>query len=262
VYNADDARVARLGRAFEGETISYGLTARRADVTASGVVSEGIAGTTFTLRRGKERAKVALRLAGRQHVYNALAAAAAGFVCGLDAKGIARGLARVRPAKMRGEVHRTPRGILVVDESYNSNPAAMERALELLAETRPRGRRILAMGDMLELGPSAKRAHAGIGRLAARSGIDLMVAVGPLSRHAADAARAAGAAAGHTRRRRRSAAVHPFDDSESAARFLLSETRRGDLVLVKGSRGMKMERVVSALVHGAAATAPPASGGA
>jgi UDP-N-acetylmuramoyl-tripeptide--D-alanyl-D-alanine ligase len=262
VYNADDARVARLGRAFEGETIPYGLTARRVEVTASSVVSKGIAGTHFTLRRGSERAKVTLRLAGRQHVYNALAAAAAGFACGLDAKSIARGLGRVRPAAMRGEVHRTPKGVVIVDESYNSNPAAMERALELLADTRPRGRRILAMGDMLELGPSAARAHATLGRLAARSGIDLMVAVGPLSRHAADAASAAGRSTGRTRRGAKSPAVHPFDDSESAARFLLSEARRGDLVLVKGSRGMKMERVVRALLGTADGTSRAATGGA
>jgi UDP-N-acetylmuramoyl-tripeptide--D-alanyl-D-alanine ligase len=248
IYNADDARVARLGRAFAGGTISYGLQARRAEVTASGVASLGLAGTRFTLRRGGERAKVAIRLAGRQHVYNALAAAAAGFACGLDAKSIARGLARVRPAAMRGEVHRGPRGVVIVDETYNSNPVAMERALELLTDTRPRGRRILAMGDMLELGPSAARAHAALGRLAARSAIDLMVAVGPLSRHAADAADAAGSRAGRTRRGAQRPAVHRFDDSESAARFLLSEVRRGDLVLVKGSRGMKMERVVRALL--------------
>ena len=262
VYNADDARVARLGRAFRGKAIAYGLEARRLEVTATGVASLGLRGTRFTLRRGTERAGVALRLAGRQHVYNALAAAAAGFACGLDAKSIARGLARVRPASMRGEVHRTPKGVVVIDESYNSNPAAMERALELLAETRPRGRRILAMGDMLELGPIAVRAHAGIGRLAARSGIDLMVAVGPLTRHAAQAAVAAGHGAGRSRRGRRRPAVQPFDDSESAARFLLSEVRRGDLVLVKGSRGMKMERLVLALRGAAEPAARAASGGA
>jgi UDP-N-acetylmuramoyl-tripeptide--D-alanyl-D-alanine ligase len=240
VYNADDARVARLGRAFQGPSLSYGLTARRADVTASQVRSEGLGGTRFTLKRGRERASVTLRLAGRQHVYNALAAAAAGFACGIDARSIARGLSRVHPAAMRGEVHRTRRGVVIVDESYNSNPAAMERAIELLAETRPRGRRILAMGDMLELGPTAARSHARLGRLAAGSRIDVLLAVGPLSRHAAAAARAA---------RTARPAVHPFDDSESAARFLLSEARRGDLVLVKGSRGMKMERLVQALLH-------------
>lgn len=262
VYNADDARVARLGRAFQGEAISYSLRARRAEVTAAGVASLGLAGTRFTLCRGSERAKVALHLAGRQHVYNALAAAAAGFACGLDAKSIARGLGRVRPASMRGEVHRSARGVVILDESYNSNPAAMERAIELLADTRPRGRRILAMGDMLELGPTAARAHAALGRLAARSGIDLMVAVGPLSRHAADAASAAGRRAGRTRRAAKGPAVHTFDDSESAARFLLSEARRGDLVLVKGSRGMKMERVVRALLGTADGPARAATGGA
>ena len=272
VYNADDARVARLGRAFKGERLAYGITARRADVGADEIVSLGLKGTRFTLRHGKSRAPVRLGIPGRHHVYNALAAAATGFACGLDASDIAAGLAQVRPAAMRGVLHRRQDGAEILDDSYNSNPAAMERAIELLAETTPRGRRILAAGDMLELGPVSARAHTRIGALAARAGIDLLVAVGPLSQKMAAAAsqkRPARASASVGGGRRRAAAPTPatqvrhYDTSEEAAAWLAAEVRPGDLVLVKGSRGIRMERVVRALLGdsgpsaGAAAVTAP-----
>jgi UDP-N-acetylmuramoyl-tripeptide--D-alanyl-D-alanine ligase len=274
VYNADDARVARLGRAFKGRSLPYGIASRRAEVAAEEIVSLGLKGTRFTLRHGDARAPVRLGLPGRHHVYNALAAAATGFACGLDASDIAAGLAQVRPAAMRGVLHRRQDGAEILDDSYNSNPAAMERAIELLSETEPRGRRILAAGDMLELGPAAARAHTRIGTLAARAGIDLLVAVGPLSRKMAAAAerpRPARVAAAAGRRRGATPArvaaapgsvtqVRHFDTSEEAAAFLASEARPGDLVLVKGSRGIRMERVVRALLgdSGSAATGPAA----
>ena len=236
VYNADDARVARLGKAFKGAALSYGITARKAEVKADDIVSLGLKGSRFTLRYGDKRAPVRLAIPGRHHVYNALAAAATGFACGLDASDIAAGLGQMRPAAMRGVLHRRQDGVEILDDSYNSNPAAMERAIELLAETEPRGRRILAAGDMLELGPASARAHTRIGSLAARAGIDLLVAVGPLSKRMATAA-------GKTRTQ-----VRHCDSSEEAATYLASEIRPGDLVLVKGSRGIRMERVVRALL--------------
>src|SRR5262249_44528077 len=155
VWNADDSRVARLGRAYPGRSIGYGLRGRGREVSAEQIVSLGLEGTRFTLCRGRERVPVALKLAGRQHVGNALAARAAGLAGGR----IAAGLATVGPAPMRGVLHRRADGVVVLDDSYNSNPAAMERAIELLAETTPLGRRILAAGDMLELGPYGARAH-------------------------------------------------------------------------------------------------------
>jgi len=236
VYNGDDSRVAEIGRAFPGRSIPFGLTARGRDVTADEITPLGLAGTRFVLRRGEERTPVLLGLAGRHHVYNALAAAAAGYACGLDGEGIARGLQTVRPAPMRGVLHRRPDGVEILDDAYNSNPAAMERAIELLKEARPRGRRILASGDMLELGPYASRAHTRLGEQAARAAIDLLVAVGPLSRRAAEAARQGVREVVH------------FESSEAAAAWIAAAVLPGDLVLVKGSRGMKMERVVEALL--------------
>jgi UDP-N-acetylmuramoyl-tripeptide--D-alanyl-D-alanine ligase len=267
VWNADDPRVARLGREFPGPSIAFGLSGRGREVTAEDVTGDGVRGTRFVLRRGDVRAPVRLVLPGRQHVHNALAAAAVGFACGLEAEAIARGLATVRPAAMRGVLHRRADGAEILDDSYNSNPAAMERAIELLREAAPRGRRILAAGDMLELGPYAARAHARIGVLAAGAGFDLFVAVGPLMEKAAAAAtggRAAGGgtggagaraggsrgAASATGRRATAMEVRHFADAAGAAAWLAGAVRPGDLVLVKGSRGMRMERIVRALAGG------------
>ncbi len=246
VWNADDARVGRLARAFRGTTISYGVRARKAQITADAIVVLGLAGCRFRLRHGGASTEVTLHLPGRHNVYNALAAAAVGHSLGIDLEAIRLGLQAVRPAAMRGVLHRLPDGVEVLDDAYNSNPAAMEKAIELLRDAQPRGRRVLVAGDMLELGPLETRAHARLGEQVAKSGIDLFVAVGPRSARAAKAAARPGAAS--------SPEVRHFPDSEAAAPFVAGACRAGDLILVKGSRGMKMERVVQALLKKAGAT--------
>jgi UDP-N-acetylmuramoyl-tripeptide--D-alanyl-D-alanine ligase len=250
IFNADDPYAARLGRAFKGPRIAYGIDARRTDVGAEEVAVLGLEGSRFVLRRGSERQTVTLRLPGRHNVYNALAAAAAGAALGIDAGATRRGLESVRPAAMRGVLHRLPGGVELLDDSYNSNPSAMERAIAILAEARPRGRRILVAGDMLELGPYERRAHKALGAQVAASGIDLYVAVGP---------RSEGAAAAAARSKRRLEVRH-FPDAAAAAPFVVAAVRPGDLVLVKGSRGTQMERVVVALLEAAGAPAPGGGG--
>jgi UDP-N-acetylmuramoyl-tripeptide--D-alanyl-D-alanine ligase len=256
VYNADDPRVARLGRAFRGTTLSYGMVAKGCDVTARGVEPEGLGGVRFTLEHGREKTSVRLAIAGRHHVYNALAAAACGYACGIASDAIAAGLAAVKPAPMRGVLHRRADGTEILDDSYNSNPTAMERVIDLLQAAEPRGRRVLVAGDMLELGPYASRAHARIGALASKAGLDLFVAVGPLSEKAAEAARRPAGRGGKSPARGQGRGsprgggpeVRHFDTSDEAGAWLKDAVRPGDLVLVKGSRGMKMERVVQALL--------------
>jgi UDP-N-acetylmuramoyl-tripeptide--D-alanyl-D-alanine ligase len=250
VYNADDPWTAKLGRAFKGKTLPYGINARKAEITAEEIAVDGLAGTRFVLRRGRERETVQLRLPGRHNIYNALAAAAAGHALGIDTSTIRRGLESVGPAAMRGVLHRLPNGVEVLDDSYNSNPTAMEKAIDLLQEVRPRGRRILVAGDMLELGPYEKQAHTALGERVAAAGIDLFVAVGPRSRLAAEAARAAqpeGPGGPPPTE------IRHFEDAGAAAPFVAAASRTGDLVLVKGSRGMRMERVVQALLTAAGA---------
>jgi UDP-N-acetylmuramoyl-tripeptide--D-alanyl-D-alanine ligase len=238
VFNADDRLVARLGQEFGGPKIPYGLASKKARVRAEAIEVEGLGGSRFVLRSNGGGVPVRLSLPGRHNVFNALAAASVGIAMGLQADEIRRGLEAVRPASMRGVLHRLPGGIELLDDSYNSNPAAMERAIESLKCATPRGRRVLVSGDMLELGAYGARAHARLGAQVAKAGIDLFVAVGPLSRRAADAARAAGGRD-----------VTHVPDSEAAAAFVSSVVRPGDLIVVKGSRGMKMERVVQALLR-------------
>jgi UDP-N-acetylmuramoyl-tripeptide--D-alanyl-D-alanine ligase len=246
VFNADDRLVARLGRAFKGPKIPYGVAARKARVRAEAIEVEGLAGSRFILRTDGASVPVRLTLPGRHNVFNALAAASLGLAMGLECEPIRRGLEAVRPASMRGVLHRLAGGAEILDDSYNSNPAAMERAIESLEAASPPGRRVLVSGDMLELGPYEVQAHARLGRQVAEAGIDLFVAVGPLSRRAADSARAAGARD-----------VKHVPDSEAAADLVASAVRPGDLILVKGSRGMRMERVVQALLERHAQTDGP-----
>ena len=253
VVNADDPRVARLGRAFKGKTLSYGIRSSRAEVRAGEIVQEGVSGTRFELSRGTEHESVRLRLPGRHNVYNALAAAAVGYALGLDTWAIRRALEAASPAAMRGALHRLPGGLELLDDSYNSNPTAMEKAIDLLRDATPHGRRVLVSGDMLELGPYEKRAHAHLGEQVAAAGLDLFVAVGPRSAAAAETARATPPGSSPVE------VIH-FPDAGEAAPWVAGALRDGDLVLVKGSRGMRMETVVRAILERAGRPAGTAGG--
>jgi UDP-N-acetylmuramoyl-tripeptide--D-alanyl-D-alanine ligase len=136
---------------------------------------------------------------------------------------------------MRGALLKFSGEVRVLDETYNSNPKAMERTLETLS-TLPARRKVVVSGDMLELGPDGLPAHRRLGEQVAGAGAALFVAVGPLSRLAAESATAAGLLE-----------VRHFEDSSAAAEFLAPALADGDLVLVKGSRGMKMERIVDSI---------------
>jgi UDP-N-acetylmuramoyl-tripeptide--D-alanyl-D-alanine ligase len=136
---------------------------------------------------------------------------------------------------MRGALLRMKGGIRLLDETYNSNPRAMERTLDTLARMRAE-RKVVAAGDMRELGSAESEAHRAMGEQVAHSGAALFIAVGSLSRLAAETARASGVPE-----------VRHFPDSETAAAWTAAALRPGDLVLVKGSRGMAMERIVEAI---------------
>jgi UDP-N-acetylmuramoyl-tripeptide--D-alanyl-D-alanine ligase len=126
--------------------------------------------------------------------------------------------------------------VRIIVDCYNANPASTRAAVRLLAESKAKGRRIAVLGDMLELGPTTAQLHADVGAYVAAQGIDTLIASGPLARHLAQGARAAGMAA-----------VQEAADAPAAAAELLALVEPGDVVLVKGSRGMRLERVVQAL---------------
>jgi UDP-N-acetylmuramoyl-tripeptide--D-alanyl-D-alanine ligase len=143
----------------------------------------------------------------------------------------------LKPFAMRGTLILLGKGIRLVDDSYNSNPGALDAALKTLTLL-PASRRVAVLGDMLELGEKEGEFHTGAGRTAARSGWDLLVTVGPLARRMAEGAAAAGMDP---------ACMLSFADSAEAAGGIAPLLREGDLLLVKGSRGVRMERIVEAL---------------
>jgi UDP-N-acetylmuramoyl-tripeptide--D-alanyl-D-alanine ligase len=234
VLNADDPRVAGMAADTRARVITYG-TAPTAIVRAVGDITDGPNGLVFTVEYGGARRAIALPLSGRHNVVNALAATGAGVALGFTLEQIAAGLASARPVKGRC-VWRTVGDVRILDDTYNANPASVRAALETAVAHRDGARFVAVLGDMLELGPGAEASHREIGRQAAESGAALVVGMGRHSAALVDAARAAGAETHHT---------ETFEDTVA---FLLKALAPGDLVLVKGSRGMRMERIVDALV--------------
>lgn len=252
VINVSDPRVAAIGRRHEkagGRVARYATGEDDAAEAAAGIVvrardvrpaPSGETGTRFRLEHRPtpedpwSAVEVRLSLHGRYNVDNFLAAATAALAAGVSAEDVAAAGRDAEPSSMRGVVRRLPGDVTVIDDVYNSNPHALARALESAAEM-PGRRHWAVLGDMLELGPDAPRYHAEAGRVAAERGFDPVAGVGNLSRGLVEAAHRAGSR------------VHHFADVEDAGRWAAQEVEDGDLVLVKGSRGIGLEAVVTAL---------------
>jgi len=235
VLNADDARVAGMTRDAAARVVTYGRAAT-AQVRAVGEAVEAARGVTFALEAGGARAPVTLALAGRHNVVNALAAAAVGVALGVPLEAIARGLAEAQPVAGRC-VWRAAGQVRILDDTYNANPVSLRAALETVAAGRGAGRLVVVLGDMLELGAITEEAHRDAGRAVVAAGAGELVGVGRSAFWAVEAARAAGLAEAHH--------ATTFEDTVA---HLLKRLVPGDTVLVKGSRGMRLERVVDALV--------------
>ncbi len=236
VANADDPEVARICGGRAQRVVWYGLE-RGAEVRAEGVAAApaGRDGSRFRLVAGGDSARVDLPIHGAYNVGNFLAAAATAHALGLAADEIAAAAAAARPAAMRGVVHRLAGGTVVIDDSYNSNPEALARALESAAALGGK-RRWAVLGEMLELGPEAPEFHARAGAAAARLGFSPVVGVGEAARPLVEAARKSGAEG------------RWLADAAAAAAAAPALLEAGDVVLVKGSRGVGLESVVRGLV--------------
>jgi UDP-N-acetylmuramoyl-tripeptide--D-alanyl-D-alanine ligase len=245
VLNVDDPRVARMAAIciakrddHSGSQVVYFGRNDAAHVAAGDVVDHGLFGTEFTLVTLKGDARVRLPLAGAHFISNALAAAAVALHFGATPAAVAERLAHAAPAPHRGVVHRFADGFTVIDDTYNSNPQALIDASRLLARVSNAPRRILAAGEMLELGPESERMHFDAGAKIAAQGVDLLVGVRGHARELARGARAGGLA---------EEAVHFLEDAKTAAAWLVERVRPGDVILVKGSRGVRMEKIVEAI---------------
>jgi UDP-N-acetylmuramoyl-tripeptide--D-alanyl-D-alanine ligase len=237
VLNADDAFFPLLAARSPCRVVSFGHRPG-AEVTADEVVVRQDGSTEFRLRGRWGEQRVTLAVGGRHHALNAAAAAAAAAAAGADPSWIAPGLASFPGADQRSRIIHAPGGFIVIDDCYNAAPDSMRAALELLEDMPAKGGKWAALGEMKELGPLAPEWHREIGELAGASGIAGLVTVGELGRYLAEGARRL--LAGEQ-------VVETSDNSEAVA-ALLARLRRGDVVLVKGSRAMAMEEIVERLL--------------
>jgi UDP-N-acetylmuramoyl-tripeptide--D-alanyl-D-alanine ligase len=229
VLNADDEYVAQFGRDFHGNVITYGFHAS-ADVRAENFRSQGVFGSNFDVVIGGCREHATLPLLGVHNIANALAAVSVSVERGLAPSEAVMALATITPADKRGQVVKLG-NITVINDCYNSNPQALDAMVDALAAT-PAARRIVVAGEMLELGPSAEAMHRQCGRHFAQNRIDVLLGVRGLAEPMAESAREAGI---------RAEFVATPDE---AGEWLARETRPGDVVLLKASRGVKLERAL------------------
>ena len=234
IYNADDPLVGKLAGRFGGKKISFGLS-KDADIRADNIEIRNLGETRFRLLCGGAAYGAALPFAGGHYVLNALPGVAFALSLGMTPEEIVPALGRLRQAEMRGNILRFREGVAVIDDSYNSSPRALMSMVEVLADTPGFSRRVLFAGEMLELGPSAPRLHYECGEYAAKRGIDMVVGVGGNALEIVRAAEKAGTKALF------------FETSEDAATFAVENIQPGGLVLVKGSRGIHMEKIVSGI---------------
>jgi UDP-N-acetylmuramoyl-tripeptide--D-alanyl-D-alanine ligase len=252
VLNADDARVLAFGSFAPGRVLTYGIE-QQAFFTAENIEDRGALGTTFDYVSPEGRVRLDLTLPGRHVITNALASLAAASVWGIGIEEARAVLPKLQPPAMRGELLQFSNGAALINDSYNASPAALQAMTALLAATPGFRRRILAAGEMRELGEASAQLHREAGDYAAKTGrIDWIIGVEGQALQLIEGAASAGMPRDH---------LKFFSSSQGAAQFLQTELRPGDLLLVKGSRGVKMERIVEALLaqHGATDTAAEVS---
>jgi UDP-N-acetylmuramoyl-tripeptide--D-alanyl-D-alanine ligase len=239
VANADDPRVMARTSIFAARTITFGLSAR-ADVRATAVQHRGLDGVAATVTTPHGQMQLSTPLLGLGNLSNVLAATAVAAELGVALDAIAERAAAMRPAAHRGALLRLPGGVTLIDDSYNSSPAALKQSLATVAAATGSARKIAVLGEMLELGAHATRLHRECGRAAAEAGLDLLITVGSdPAKQLADAARAAGLPDANV--------MHEATSAE-AAELAFKRVRPGDLVLVKGSRGIRTDIVVERLM--------------
>jgi UDP-N-acetylmuramoyl-tripeptide--D-alanyl-D-alanine ligase len=248
VINNDNEHVVRISKGFEGRIVTYGADTD-AQYRARNIRERGLLGTHFTLEAEGASREFDLAMPGRHNLDNLIAAIATARAIGISWNGIERGVKNVQPAYHRGVILQV-RGATIYDDTYNSNPYALKRTLELMTQADTNGRRIAVVGDMLELGEHEERFHKEAGREMPKS-IDIVIAVGTRGNWVLEGAREAGFKNG---------ALHHFDNAEAAGHFLTGFIQPDDLVLIKGSRGVGLDKAVAILEETANRQPPTANG--
>ncbi|MEQ1604598.1 MAG: UDP-N-acetylmuramoyl-tripeptide--D-alanyl-D-alanine ligase [Pyrinomonadaceae bacterium] len=235
VLNADDPRVAAMSSLSKGKVVTYGIE-HDADVRAENFAFERFGETKFTLVASGERADVLFPLNGKHNILNALAASAVGIHFGMTIGQVAESLRTVEAPPQRGEVLNFAAGFTVINDSYNSNPDALISMVQTLVDGAGASRKILVAGEMLELGPDAANIHRETGSKIADSGVDFVIGVRGFAEQLVEGAKQSGLDARFAQ------------DSDVAGEMLCDLVRSGDVILVKGSRGVRTEKVIEKLL--------------
>jgi UDP-N-acetylmuramoyl-tripeptide--D-alanyl-D-alanine ligase len=237
IYNFDDLRLRRALQQFQGKTISFGFDPG-AQLRASEICRWGLWGQKTTVSQRGKNWPLEIQLPGPHQIYNALAATAVGLSLGLAPQQISQALKRFQSLEKRSQLHSHESGLVIFNDCYNANPGSMAMALQTLAHLKNQGRVLAALGDMLELGHTTVQAHRDLGALAAQLNIDLLVVCGKFNNLVRDGAVAAGMPA---------ARVHAVPSHADGAQVVKEFCRSGDLLLIKGSRGARMEKLLACL---------------
>jgi UDP-N-acetylmuramoyl-tripeptide--D-alanyl-D-alanine ligase len=229
VLNADDEYVSQFGRGFKGKVVTYGRR-ETAAVRVENIQPKGMEGAEFDLVVAGKREHAISPLVGEHNILNAAAAVAVGLECGLEFAAAVAVLSTMEAAKKRGEVLHFG-NITMIDDCYNSNPKALEAMVDALAAM-PGKRRVVVAGEMLELGPAGEEMHRQAGQHIAEKKIDVLVGVRGLTGAMVEAAKQRGIQAEF------------IASSEEAGEWLVREARDGDVILLKASRGVKLEKAL------------------
>ena len=238
IINRDDEEVGILDSRWRGRRVTFGVK-RNADVLAENIRTRGGEGVSFTLKTDGVGQEITIATLGLHNVYNALAAAAVCWALGMEHHTICRGLATFKPLSGRMEVHRLRNGAFLLDDTYNANPASVREALRTLKDLKEDHESTVIMADMLELGEMVEEMHEGIGFLMAETGVGTIFLRGRFSRATAEGAIRGGMS--------ESQIFFPETPSEIVA-HLKASLKKGDWVLVKGSRKMRMEEIVQEII--------------
>jgi UDP-N-acetylmuramoyl-tripeptide--D-alanyl-D-alanine ligase len=235
--NNDDSRVRSMARKFNGKIVTYGVKSV-ASFKVQQIQDLGLDGTAFTVHHGRRDLNFVLPLLGQHNVTNALAAIAVGVTHEVPWEQIREAVGEMKPEKMRGQVIKFREGFSVIDDSYNSNPRALSEMIRFVGKLQGYQRKIVVAGEMLELGHEGPELHRGCGREAARAGLELLVGVQGLAQEILEGA----LEAGMDRSR-----LKFVPDAVQAGDLLARALKKGDVVLLKGSRGVKLEQALNTL---------------
>lgn len=238
VVNGDDPNVLKLAKKNRSRQICFGIESP-ADLMAKDISFCGLKGSRFRLSIRGEEIEISLNSYGVHNIYNALAAAAVGVALQIDPSTIKEGLENFKPYPMRTELFRLKGGIVLIDDTYNANPKSMEAALRTLVELKGKNRGIAILGDMLELGDYTSKAHDKLGSLVQDLSVDYLFIFGKFSKSVYSGAMGRGMGKD---------SIFASEDMEEIISRLKRMIRSNDRILVKGSRAMKMERIVEKII--------------